>query len=232
MFVHLTFAHYLPGQVYIKLLKNVKLVESSEFSNESKPALHYPDSDSESRNLKEQDKNLCIEPSRQLMDQCDSTTVGSPRRQLDSLLAGNPPQMACQVENFGAFCPLVSMRSSSLQRALPIYLAFAFTSSNQSTFHWAMLQASAMSSHSKALTSSDGSAAASSASAAYHADVSTVGKYALAVGTVLHPIEVPLLISVHVSFVILILVSDTSGMSATSGTNKRPKRSLMDTYHK
>ncbi|KAG2745472.1 hypothetical protein P692DRAFT_20836880 [Suillus brevipes Sb2] len=78
--------------------------------------------------------------------------------------------MARQVEKFGAFCPLVSMRSLSLQRALPIYLPFAFTSSNQSTFHWAMLQASTMSSYSKALTSSsDASAAVSSAWAAYHA---------------------------------------------------------------
>jgi hypothetical protein len=60
--------------------------------------------------------------------------------------------------------------------------------------------------------------------------VSTAGKYALVVGPVLLPIEVPLLILVHVSFVILILVNDTSGMSATSVTNKCPRRSLMDTY--
>ncbi|KIK40640.1 hypothetical protein CY34DRAFT_806998 [Suillus luteus UH-Slu-Lm8-n1] len=74
-----------------------------------------------------------------------------------------------------------------------------------------------MSSYSKVLTSSDGSAAAGSASAAYHADVRrTAGKYALAVGTVLLPIEVPLLISVYVSFVILILVNDTSDKTKAS----------------
>lgn len=53
-------------------------------------------------------------------------------------------------------------------------------------------------------------------------DVSTAGKYDLAVGPVLLPIEVPLLTSAHVSIVIPILVNDTSGMTATSGTNECP----------
>jgi hypothetical protein len=42
----------LLGQVYIKLFKNAKLVESREFSNEAKLALNYH---TESRKLKEQD---------------------------------------------------------------------------------------------------------------------------------------------------------------------------------